>query len=157
MIVVAIIGVLVAIAIPAYQFNTVRAKISEALVQSSSAKIQVGEAFATGGMPAIAALSTSYNAVLANEKSTKYVDDIKINNDGVITVTLGSGNGSGFPADVRGETLILTPNVKEAKLANDSASIDWACASTSADNATTRGLVAELGTLPAKYAPPECR
>lgn len=53
MIVVAIIGVLVAIAIPAYQHNTVRAKISEALVQSSSAKVQVSEAFIAGGMPAL--------------------------------------------------------------------------------------------------------
>lgn len=157
MIVVAIIGILAAVAIPAYQFNTVRAKISEALIQAASAKAQVSEAFIADGLPAVTGLATSYNAILASEKATKYVDDIQIDNDGVVTVTLGSGNGSGFPADVRGETLILTPNVKGAKLANDSGSIDWACASTSADNATTRGLVAELGTLPAKYAPPECR
>ena len=38
-----------------------------------------------------------------------------------------------------------------------SGSIDWACASTTSTSATAKNLVAELGTLPAKYAPPECR
>nr|WP_213066174.1 pilin [Acinetobacter sp. CFCC 11171] len=56
MIVVAIIGVLVAIAIPAYQFNTVRAKISEALMKASSAKAQVSEAFIADGLPAVTGL-----------------------------------------------------------------------------------------------------
>lgn len=155
MIVVAIIGILAAIAIPAYQYNAVRAKISEALIQTSPAKIQVSEAFITGGVSAVADLAISYNAILANEKTTKYVDDIQIGNDGVVTVTLSTD--AGFPSDAQSTTLVLTPNIKGAKLASDSGSVDWACASTSSNNATTRGLVADLGTLPAKYAPPECR
>ncbi len=157
MIVVAIIGILASIAIPAYQHNTVRAKISEVLVQASSAKAQVSEAFIAGGMPAVAGLATSYNAILASEKATKYIDDIKIDNDGVVTVTLSTATGAGFPSDAQGTTLVLTPNVKGAKLAGDAGSVDWACASTGDDNATLRGLVAEVGTLPAKYAPPECK
>lgn len=157
MIVVAIIGILAAVAIPAYQFNTVRAKISEALIQAASAKAQVSEAFIADGLPAVTGLATSYNAILASEKATKYVDDIQIDNDGVVTVTLTNSISSGFPTDALGTTLVLTPNVKGAKIASDTGSVDWACASTTNRNATTKGLVANLGTLPAKYAPPECR
>lgn len=157
MIVMAIIATLATIAIPAYQHNTVRAKVSEALIQAGSVKVQVSEAFVAGGMPALVALSTSYNAILANEKATKYIDDIKIDNNGVVTVTLTSNVDTGIPSDAQGETLVLTPNVQGSKLAGDSGSIDWACASTSNDNATTRGLIAEVGTLPTKYAPPECK
>lgn len=157
MIVVAIIGILAAVAIPAYQFNTVRAKISEALIQAASAKAQASEAFIADGLPAVTGLATSYNAILASEKATKYVDDIQIDNDGVVTVTLTNSISSGFPTDALGTTLVLTPNVKGAKIAIDTGSVDWACASTTNRNATTKGLVANLGTLPAKYAPPECR
>lgn len=158
MIVVAIIGILAAIAAPAYQYNTVRAKISEALIQAGSTKVQVGEAFIAGGMSSVKGLATEYNAILASEKATKYIDDIKIDNDGVITVTLSAHESTGFPSDVQGRTLVLTPNVNGMKFAGgESGGIDWACASQGADNATARDLVANLGTLPTKYAPPECR
>lgn len=68
MIVVAIIGILAAITIPAYQYNSTRAKISEALIQASSAKISVSEAFTVNGISAVAAVATEYNARAATEK-----------------------------------------------------------------------------------------
>ncbi|WP_323581308.1 pilin [Acinetobacter sp. CFCC 11171] len=71
-------------------------------------------------------------------------------------MTLTSSSSLGFPTDALGATLVLTPNVKGAKIASDTGSVDWACASTTNSNATTKGLVADLETLPAKYAPPEC-
>lgn len=157
MIVVAIIGILAAIAVPAYQNYSARAKISEALILTSPVKILVSEAFMANGISTLSTVATEYNARAAVEKETQYISDIQKDNDGVITVTLTTNNAVGLPSDVLGRTLVLTPNVDGAKLAATIGSIDWACASISAENATAKSLVADLGTLAAKYAPPECR
>lgn len=157
MIVVAIIGVLAAIAIPAYQYHSARAKISEALTQVSPAKILVSEAFMTNGISSVVAAATEYNARAAIERKTQYVANMQIGNDGVITVTLTTNGSVGLPSDVLGKTLVLTPNIGGAKLSTTIGSIDWACASVSANNAAAKILVADLGTLSAKYAPSECR
>ena len=157
MIVIAIIGVLAAIAIPAYQYHSARAKISEVLTQASPAKILVSEAFMTNGISAVVAAAIEYNARAATEKKTQYVSDIQIGNDGVITVTLTTNANVGLPSDVLGKTLVLTPNIGGAKLTISIGSIDWACASVSANNAAAKILVADLGTLAAQYAPSECR
>ena len=98
MIVVAIIGVLAAIAIPAYQDHSTRAKISEALTQASPAKILVSEAFMTNGISTVLAAATEYNARAASEKETQYVSNIQIGNDGVITVTLTTNGSVGLPS-----------------------------------------------------------
>ncbi|MDP2407221.1 MAG: pilin [Hydrogenophaga sp.] len=162
MIVVAIIGILAAVALPAYQDYTVRAKVSEAVIAGSSPKGLISEAFQTDSLTGATAAATSYNLKPAAEKASKYVDDITIDDTatiGVITVTLAAGTTAGFPTDVRGSTLVFSPNVQNAALVDGAqGAIDWACASDSAATATTRGLgSAVLGTLPAKYAPAECR
>lgn len=157
MIVVAIIGFLAAIAIPAYQYHSARAKISEALTQASPVKILVSEAFMTNGISAVVAAATEYNARAATEKKTQYVSDMQIGTDGVLTVTLTTNANVGLPSDVLGKTLVLTPSIDGAKLTATIGSIDWACASASANNAAAKSLVADLGTLEAQYAPPECR
>ncbi len=157
MIVVAIIGILAAIAVPAYQNYSVRAKISEALIQASPAKILVSEAFVTNGISAVSAAATEYNNRAVVGKKTQYISDIQISNEGVITVMLTTNAGVGLPSAVLGKTLVLTPSVDGAKLSATIGSIDWACASISAENATAKSLVADLGTLVSKYAPPECR
>ena len=73
-------------------------------------------------------------------------------------MTLTSNTAVGLPNDVLGETVVLTPNIGGTKLtATSNGTIDWACATKSATNATAKGLAADLGTLPAKYAPAECR
>lgn len=68
MIVVTIIGVLAAIAIPAYQYHSARAKISEALTPISPIKILISEAFMTNGISTVAAAATEYNARATFEK-----------------------------------------------------------------------------------------
>ena len=82
---------------------------------------------------------------------------MQIGNDGVITIMLTTNTNVGLPNDVLGKTLVLTPNIGGAKLSTTIGSIDWACASTSANNAAAKILVADLGTLAAQYAPSECR
>lgn len=160
MIVVAIIGILAAVALPAYQDYTVRAKVSEAVIQASAAKGLISEAFQTDGFEGVKTAGTTYNAKPTSEKATKYVSDIQATTDGtgVITVTLGT-TGTGFPTEVQGKTIVFTPNVNKVAIAAGTVgAIDWACATTTHATATTRGLGAvTAGTLPAKYAPAECR
>lgn len=159
MIVVAIIGILAAVALPAYQDYTARAKISEAVIAGTSPKSLISEAFQTDGLPGALAAATSYNTKAQAEKQSKFVADIAIDEaTAVITITLG-GASTGLPADAQGTTIVMSPNVNNVALAaGASGAIDWACASETAATAGTRGLgSAVLGDMPAKYAPAECR
>ena len=129
MIVVAIIGILAAVALPAYQDYTVRGRVSEGLVAASAAKIGVAEN-ASSGMP----LGNGYVAPTAtgNVASVAVTDAT-----GVITVTTTAKAGGG--------TIIFVPSAGGAALASGtipSDRISWNC--------TT-------GTLALKYRPAECR
>ena len=160
MIVVAIIGILAAVALPAYQDYTVRAKVSEALVQATSPKSLVSESFQSDGLAGIAAAAAEYNNRPQTEKQTKYINNVAIAAaDGSITVTFEAAAQAGLPTDAAGTTLVFTPNVNGALIAAGvTGAIDWACGSLTNVTATNRGLVvAAAGTLPAKYAPSECR
>lgn len=158
MIVVAIIGILAAVALPAYQDYTVRSKISELIISASSPKALVTEAYQTDGLAGLAAAVVTYNARPIAEKQSKFITDITLTATGTITITTAAAAQSGLPADAAGATLTFTPNVAGAILAGAAGAVDWACASDSNATATARGLaVAVAGTLPAKYAPSECR
>jgi type IV pilus assembly protein PilA len=129
MIVVAIIGILAAIAIPQYQDYTIRSKITEALNLAAPAKLGVAETYASNG----AFPADNAEAGIAANITSKYVTDIQIGGNGVITITLGGGQG--INAAVDGQTITLTPDV------NDTSRVDWTCTS-SADP---------------KYLPANCR
>ena len=161
MIVVAIIGILAAVALPAYQDYTARAKISEAIIAASSPKSLISEAFQSDSLAGITAAATEYNARPTTEKSSKVVADIEIDDaNGVITVTLETAANAGLPSDAGSTEITFTPNVQGAvPAAGAVGAIDWACASSTNTTATARGLaaVAPANALPAKYAPSECR
>ena len=158
MIVVAIIGILAAVALPAYQDYTARAKISEMVIAASSPKSLLSEAFQTDSLAGMLAAATEYNGRAAAEKQSKIVAGIAIDaTTGVITVT-SAGASSGLPSDAQGKTIKFSPNVnKLAPVAGASGAIDWACGSATTTTATARSLPVTAGTLPAKYAPSECR
>jgi len=159
MIVVAIIAILAAIALPAYQDYTVRAKVSEGVIAASSAKSLVSEAFQTDGLTGVEAAATAYNISPITERSSKYVQDVQIDDaTGVITLEVEASSANGIPTTLDGNTLIFTPSTNQAALAADSVgAVDWSCGSVSNVTGTKRSLPVGTGTLPAKYAPSECR
>ena len=153
MIVVAIIGFLAAIAIPAYQDYTVRSKVMEGLVLASSAKITLAEGFQADDMSGVTAAANAWNAGFV---PTKYVTNVATDvNTGVITVTY---DGVNIP-QIGGMTVNLSPFIAGAALApGQQGAIDWACTSAGNTTAATHGMAAApLGTLPQKYAPTECK
>lgn len=161
MIVVAIIGILAAVALPAYQDYTVRAKVSELIIAGSSAKGLMSEAFQVDSIAGLTAAATSYNAKPKTEKSSKFVDDITISTATPwdIKVAVLATDKNGIPTTENTKTLVFTPNVNnDAPTAASAGAIDWACATVTSATATSRGLKSiVLGTLSSKYAPAECR
>ncbi|HEV7122677.1 MAG TPA: pilin [Rhodanobacter sp.] len=162
MIVVAIIAILAAIAIPAYQDYAVRSKISEAVVGADPAKVGVSEGFASNGMTGVASAAADY---VAGNTSTgsKYVTEINVTAaSGMITMKVKADGLNGIPTGLSGQTLTLTPSINVAGTSTALAdgvtgNIDWACASSTDVTATKRAMIVNLGTLTAKYAPSECR
>ena len=164
MIVIAIIGILAAVAIPAYQDYTVRAKVSELIVAGSSAKSAISEGFQTNGMAGVSSAATSVTKGTSAAPVSKYLQSISASNTGVITLTTTSD--ASLPTDARGKTIIMAPYIKSTAtavpLANGlSGSVQWSCMSSTTTQATARGFTTGAPTgataLPAKYAPSECR
>jgi type IV pilus assembly protein PilA len=152
MIVVAIIGILAAIAIPAYQDYTIRAKVTEGLNLADSAKTAVAEAYQSGDMTGVAAAATTWNAAFT---PTKYVSGLAITGtSGLITITYAA-----ITPQISGFTLKLQPYINFVKLAtNQTGNIDWGCASTAQTTATAQALLTiPVGTVPARYVPTSCK
>jgi type IV pilus assembly protein PilA len=121
MIVVAIIGILAAIAIPAYQDYTGKAQLTEALNITSAVKAAVAQCAIEQG--ALTNCSGGSNGVPANVTSNagKYAESIQTS-AGVITVTMKS---TGVANCVKGKTVTLTPTYTDG-----AATITWACSTT---------------------------
>ncbi|WP_019520011.1 pilin [Faucicola boevrei] len=146
MIVIAIIGILAAIALPAYQDYTKRAKVSEGISLASGAKTTVAENHSNAQK-----YDTGWTAT-----TTPIVTALTIDNtNGAITITYGA-------AVENGATLILAPKVAGVALPDSSGgansytpaqgAIEWEC-----NAAGATGRVGSVGTLNQRFAPSNCR
>jgi len=133
MIVVAIIGILAAIALPAYQDYTVRTKVSEGLSLAAGAKLAVADAFTSNGT--WPTNNATAGAPAANTITSKFVTSVTVGNNGVLSILYTAAVG-GNPT-MSGQSVTLTPK-------DNGGAIQWTCA---IGGDTTRY----------KYMPSECR
>lgn len=134
MIVIAILGILLAIAIPAYQDYTVRARVSEGINLAAPAKLAVSESRISSGVwPA------NNGAAGYETASSTYVSQIGVGANGVITVTYSGHSGLD---EARTTTLTMTPSY-------NGTAVIWSC--------NGNAGFGTPGNIPTKYVPASCR
>ena len=127
MIVVAIIGILAAVALPAYQDYTVRAKVTEVILAASAAKTAVSEsAQVNSQMPLVA-------SVTINSQISKYVS--------AVSYSYTSASAGVITATAQGEPKIATSTITLSGVVDTNGQIVWTCS----------------GTITAKYRPASCQ
>jgi type IV pilus assembly protein PilA len=142
MIVVAIIGILAAVALPAYQDYTIRAKMSEVILGMSACRTSITEVYQSG--PTVAPLVNGWGCEVGTTQATKYVAGIGTSIDGAVTATV-----QGISASVNGSVVTLIPMSQSTTAAafttsNNQSLYGWTCGSTGTN-------------VPLKYLPGSCR
>ena len=143
MIVIAIIGILAAIAIPAYQNYTIRSQVTEGLTLADGWKTAIAEYYAnTGNWPTVANLTGTQASV------GKYESSVTVAAGGVIAITYGNQANS----KINGNVLSLTPYT------NANNDVLWRCGNASAPTSATvaTGSGTPTQSVPAQYLPTSC-
>ena len=153
MIVIAIIGILAAIAIPAYQNYTIRAQVSEGLSLAGGIETAFDECYANKGTAAGGCKSLTAIGI-TNPISGTYVTSMTLLS-GVITATYGGTNAN---SAISGKTITLTA------YQSANGDISWICSGTTTANTVPAGLnpvtggqTVQPGSMPnAAYVPTSC-
>jgi len=145
MIVVAIIGILAAVALPAYSDYTVKARVSEGILAASQCRTTIAEVYQTGASGVAPAADGWGCGEASASPPTKYVNVINTTANGVITVTMATK-----VADLKtasGTTITLTPQLA-----------DGTTMTVGANMGTQVGAFrCQAGTMPPKYLPGSCK
>jgi len=145
MIVVAIIGILAAVALPAYQDYTVRARMSEVILAMSACRTTITEVYQTGGTPPTAnQWGCGETGGGGTPIVTKYVAGLTTDADGVVMATIQN-----ISTDVNTKTVTLIPLAKAGAAADSTTDMGtglfgWICGSTGT-------------TIDKKFLPGSCR
>ncbi|HZF17333.1 MAG TPA: pilin [Steroidobacteraceae bacterium] len=164
MIVVAIIGILAAIAIPAYQDYTIRAQVTEGLNLAGSLKAEVAEFYAQNGNwpTAVTGLAGTLGHAAGEIPSGKYVQSVNIAAPGgTLLITYSSVAPAQANANLNTLTLALQPRLSGAAGAGNN-DVVWVCGQRTVpanthDPAIVAPAAAGLTTVNNKYLPATCR
>ena len=150
MIVVAIIGILAAIAIPAYQDYTVRAQVTEGLNLAGAAKVAVAEYYANNGTWPTALVGTAAGQLgFTAAPSGKYVTGVAISGTtGVVRITYGNQANSALTAN---PLLDLRPSLSA------NSDVVWVCGYAATPSGVTANSTANGSSVLSKYLPASCR
>ena len=151
MIVVAIIGILAAVALPAYQDYTKRAKVSEVILASSACRTSITEVYQSNNA---ASLPTAGNwGCESSTPTSKYVAKVDTDNNGGIIVTVQGFNDAGSATQIDGTTISLVPTAAaKAPITAAAPLSEWTCGNRTALNGGTA-----VTTAPEVYLPGSCR
>ena len=147
MIVVAIIGILAAIAIPAYQDYTIRAQVSEGMNLAAAAKAAVAETYLNKGTAPVDRTAAGMTPAIT-DTSGKYVSSVAVG-QGAITIQYGNE----AHLNIAGKTLSITPYVTPDQ------SVAWQCGLAKVPNGTILmpGGAAGATNVDSRYLPSACR
>ena len=156
MVVVAIIGILAALAVPAYQDYSVRARVSEGLTLAATAKAQVQDVFNSGSSTA-----TGYANGYQSPTVTTNIKSISIDAaTGIISINTQKNAGDGLlllvPYTGQANAASLLPDATAEFSIPEQSVVAWRCMAKGA-SAPTGLTLGVTPTLLAKYAPTECR
>ena len=143
MIVVAIIGILAAVALPAYKTYTIKAKVSEIILAASQCRTTISEIYQTG---TAAMAIDGWGCEATGSAPSKYVAAVHTDANGKITVT-ANNVASGTPSEIAGTTITLTP------VDSTGTALTYAAPS----SVQVYAFKCQPGTMPTTYLPGSCR
>ncbi len=158
MIVVAIIGILAAVALPAYQDYTVRAKVSEIVLAGSTCRTAVTEAYQTASVLPDAnefGCEVGVEGDTNSAPGTKYVASVTTDENGVITVTAASDTNAPDLKGAAGKAIVMTP-MGAATEDDDAEPLTNETLNTSV-NSWVCGPAVGDAAMPVKFLPASCR
>ena len=146
MIVVAIIGILAAVALPAYQQYTRKAKMAEVILAASSCRTAITESIQAASSNVMSALAGNWGCEVAAGSASKYVSQVATNNNGVILVTAQGFGDSAIDALVVSLAPLIGTDAFVYTTDGQKAVTAWRC-----------GLPGDGTTVAQKYLPGSCK